>query len=157
MKARAKLRDGVPVLLSAALVAMGLSSPAPVTGEGAEPKPSISIKANPNVGFAPIRVVITADIKGGPDDYEQFYCPTVEWDIVSLDGRGDGNKSEQNYECEPYEPGKSEIKRRYVREQVFKFHGEYNIRFNLKQKNKVVGGGGTTIRVRAGLGDPGGV
>jgi hypothetical protein len=118
-------------------------------------RPNVSVKASPAVGFAPMRVVLTAELKGGQNDYEEFYCATVEWDITSVNGLGDGNKSEQKLECDPYEAGKSEIKRRFVREQIFKTSGEYRIKFNLKQKNKVVGGAGTTIRVREGLGDPG--
>ena len=118
-------------------------------------RPSVSVKASPAVGFAPMRVVLTAELKGGQNDFEEFYCATVEWDITSVNGLGDGNKSEQRLECDPYEAGKSEIKRRFVREQIFKTSGEYRIKFNLKQKNKVVGGAGTTIRVREGLGDPG--
>jgi hypothetical protein len=153
MKVRtAKLRVWLPVVLLAPIASAGL---APSSASDDKDKPSVSLKASPNTGFAPMRVVITAELKGGRDDYEQFYCAAVEWDIVSLDGRGDGNKSEQKLECEPYQPGKSEIKRRYVREQIFRFSGEYNIRFNLKQKDKVVGGGRTSVRVRGGLGDGG--
>ena len=142
----------LPVVLLAVTASAGLA-PSPASDE--KDRPSISLKASPNTGFAPMRVVITAELKGGRNDYEQFYCASVEWDIVSLDGRGDGNKSEQQLECDPYQPGKSEIKRRYVREQIFRYSGEYNIRFNLKQKNKVVGGGRTSVRVRGGLGDGG--
>ena len=76
-------------------------------------KPSIAIKSSPVTGFAPFRVVLTVDVKGGPDDYEQYYCATAEWDM------GDGNKAEQAVDCDPYEAGKSQIKRRYVREQIF--------------------------------------
>ena len=102
------------------------------------------------IGFAPIRIVLTADVKGGPNDYEQFYCATVEWDM------GDGNKSEQAADCEPYEAGKSEIKRRYVRDQVFQYPGDYRVEFRLKQKDKIVGTGRTTIKIRPGLRDGGG-
>lgn len=152
MKARtATLRGWMPALTAATFLSLALAPSAePDDKKG---KPSISIKASPAMGFAPLRVVMSADVKGGADDYEEFYCATVEWDIISLDGRGDGNKSEQRLECDPYEPGKSEIKRRYIREQIFKYPGEYTIRFSLKQKNKVVGGGRTSLRVRGGLGD----
>jgi hypothetical protein len=112
-------------------------------------KPSIQIKVNPAIGFAPFRAVLTADVKGGPDDYEQFYCATAEWDM------GDGNKAEQGNDCDPYEAGKSQIKRRYVREQIFDTPGEYHVMFRLKQKNKVVGAGQTVIRVRPGIRDGG--
>jgi len=152
MKARtATLRVWLPTLFTAALVSIAVSPSS--ENDDKNRKPSVSIKTNPAMGFAPMRVVMTADIKGGADDYAEFYCATVEWDIVALDGKGDGNKSEQRLECDPYEPGKSEIKRRYVREQIFRFPGEYTIRFNLKQKDKVVGGGRTSLRVRGGLGD----
>jgi hypothetical protein len=148
------LRRSLPAVLGAGILAMG-ATPVNSTEPAPEGKPSISIKATPAVGFAPMRVVITAELKGGQDDYEEFYCATVEWDITSVNGLGDGNKSESKLECDPYVAGKSEIKRRFVREQIFRTSGEYRIRFSLKQKNKVVGGAGTTIRVREGLGDGG--
>jgi len=119
------------------------------TASGKDSKPSIAVKASPAVGFAPMRIVLTADINGGPDDYEQFYCATVEWDM------GDGNKSEQKTDCDPYEPGKSLIKRRYVKEQMFQIPGDFKVLFTLKQKDKVVATGRTTIRVRPGLHDGG--
>ena len=149
-------RRSLPVALGVGILAMG-ATPVDSTDRVPDAKPSVSVKAAPAVGFAPMRVVLTAELKGGQNDYEEFYCATVEWDITSVNGMGDGNKSEQKLECDPYEPGKSEIKRRFVREQIFKSSGEYRIKFNLKQKNKIVGAAGTTIRVREGLGDPGGI
>jgi len=127
----------------AAVAALG------ATPSGKDTKPSIVVKATPTVGFAPMRIVLTADINGGPDDYEQFYCATAEWDM------GDGNKSELNTDCDPYEPGKSQIKRRYVKEQVFQIPGDFRVAFNLKQRDKIVASGRTTIRVRPGLHDGG--
>ncbi len=153
---RVALRFCLPLLIAAATASLAMMS-APAAQKG---KPSISIKASPNTGFAPLRTVVTVELKGGANDFEDFYCPTVEWDITvsemapgmdtdkrMMDSRA-VEKSEQKLDCDPYEPGKSEIKRRFVREQVFKNGGEYNIRFNLKQKDKVVGGGRTTVRVR---------
>jgi hypothetical protein len=146
MKFPTALSRGVfPVVVCGAVVV--LTGAAKVPGDD---KPSISVKASPSVGFAPFRVVLTADVKGGPDDYEQFYCATVEWDM------GDGNKSEQQIDCDPYEAGKSQIKRRYVKDQVFDLPGDFRVQFKLKQKNKVVGLGATTIRVRPGVRDIGG-
>ena len=77
-------------------------------------KPSISLRANPPVGFSPLRVVVTAELKGGANDYEDFYCASVEWDW------GDDTKSESKADCDPYEAGKSEIKRRFVQEHTFR-------------------------------------
>jgi hypothetical protein len=148
----------LPVLLSVAVASAGIAA-------AEKGKPSVSVKASPVSGFAPMRTVVTVELKGGADDYEEFYCATVEWDITVTDivGAMDPNsrmsdsrqveKSEQKADCDPYVAGKSEIKRRFVREHTFKIAGEYSIKFNLKQKNKVVGSGRTTVRVRGGLGD----
>jgi len=115
--------------------------------EEKNPKPSIRLKASPIVSFAPSRVVLTVDVNGGANDYEEFYCASVEWDF------GDGTKAEAKADCDPYEPGKSEIKRRYTYERIFRTRGDYNIEFRLKQKNKVVGMARTSIKVRPGLSD----
>ena len=110
-------------------------------------KPSVSLKASPPTGFAPTRVVLTAEIKGGPDDYADFYCPSVEWVW------GDDTKAESKVDCDPYEAGKSEIKRRYVFDRVFTMPGNFRVEFRLKQKNKVVGSGSTTVNIRPGIRD----
>jgi hypothetical protein len=147
------LRGVWAVVVAGALVA--LTSPT-VFGEGNEgpkddKKPSISVKASPQIGFAPFDARLSADLKGGADDYEQFYCATVEWDM------GDGNRSEEKIDCDPYEPGKSQIQRRYTHSQRFDTAGEYRVQFRLKQKGKVVAAGSTTVRVRPGIRDIGGL
>ncbi|HEY7501496.1 MAG TPA: hypothetical protein VH740_23440 [Vicinamibacterales bacterium] len=141
----------------------GTSASAPATEEAKaqNKKPSISLKVSPPVGFTPLRVVVTAELKGGANDYEDFYCASVEWDW------GDDTKSETKADCDPYEAGKSEIKRRYVMEHVFRAMSsplsdpagtnpnpsiQYRIRFTLKQKNKTVGSGQTTVEIRNGMG-----
>ena len=68
---------------------------------------------------------------------------------------GDGNRAEHSDDCDPYEAGKSQIKRRYIREQIFDTPGEYRVMFRLKQKSKVVATGQTTVRVRPGIRDGG--
>jgi hypothetical protein len=113
-------------------------------------KPKISVKANPAMGMSPVRVVVTADITGGPNDNEEFYCPAIEWEW------GDDTRSTNNADCDPYIAGKSEIKRRFIADHVYRSSGEYRVQFRLKKKDKTVGAGSTSIRVRPGLGDPGG-
>jgi hypothetical protein len=132
-----------PAVLCCAIVA---ALPA-AAASNKDNKPSIAVKSSPLMGFAPFRVVLTAEVNGGPDDYEQYYCASVEWDM------GDGIKAEEQQDCDPYEVGKSQIKRRYVREQVFNTPGEFRVTFKLKKKNKVVGTGATMIRVRPGARD----
>jgi hypothetical protein len=155
-------------------IASALVSTVVVAASSAEPaaqnkKPSIKLKAAPPVGFSPMRVVVTAELTGGSNDFEDFYCATVEWDW------DDGTKSEAKTDCDPYEPGKSEIKRRYVGEHIFRANIgdvnpnqfrtpgtatdtqtpqniQYRVKFTLKQKGKTVGSGQTTVEVRQGIG-----
>lgn len=113
-------------------------------------KPSITVRANPPAGFSPLKVSLSAEIKGGADDFRDFYCPTVEWDW------GDDTSAESTADCDPYEEGKSEIRRRYFVSRIFPTAGNYKVAFRLKQKNKIVGSGITTVQVRPGVRDGGG-
>lgn len=90
---------------------------------------------------------MTAELKGGVDDYADYYCPTIEWNW------GDDTRAESKIDCDPFEPGKSEIKRRYVFDRVFQNFGEFRVEFRMKQKDKVVGQGSTMVRIRPGLRD----
>ena len=110
-------------------------------------KPSVSLKTSPTFGFAPMRIVVTAELKGGSSDLEELYCPEVEWVW------GDDTRFESEQDCDPYEAGKSEIKRRYVVSHTYHTAGTYQVEFYLKQKNKRVLGGKTTVNVRPGLRD----
>ena len=114
---------------------------------GGDQKPSLSLRATPPVGFSPLRVRLTVDVNGGADDYADFYCASVEWDW------GDGTTSESSSDCDPYEAGKSTIRRRFTTEHVYRMQGNYRIFFRLKQKNKVVGAASANVQVRAGSGD----
>jgi len=114
--------------------------------QGGNKKPSLSLKANPSVSFAPSRVVVVAEVKGGSNDFEEFYCPTVEWEW------GDLTTSTAEADCEPYAIGKSEIKRRYTVEHRFKNPGSYKIVLRLKKGSKLIASANTQVQVRAGLG-----
>lgn len=135
----------IPALGLAAALAVTLSGAGTSTGA----KPSISLKATPMVGFAPVRMVFVAELKG--DDQADLYCPTIEWDW------GDDTKSESRTDCDPFEPGKSEIKRRFVIDHSFTMPGEWKVELRLKQNSKVVARGSTTVKVRPGIRDGGGM
>jgi hypothetical protein len=111
-----------------------------------DPRPKVSLRAQPVIAMAPARVVLTAELTGGANDFEEFYCAAVEWEW------GDGTKSESSFDCAPYEPGKSEIKRRYTVEHVFRA-GMYRVMFHLKRHDKAVGNATIQIQVRPGLRD----
>jgi hypothetical protein len=111
-------------------------------------RPKLTLKAQPVIAMSPARIVLTAELVGGPNDYEEYYCPTIEWDW------GDGTQSESTNDCTPYEPGKSEIKRRFTKEHIFRA-GMFRVSFKLKQRDKAVAFASVNVQVRPGLRDTG--
>lgn len=109
-------------------------------------KPSLSLKATPAVSFAPARIVVVAEVKGGANDYEDFYCASTEWEW------GDLTTSTAEADCDPYVAGKSEIRRRYTVEHQFKNPGGFKIVLRLKKGTRVVATANAMVQVRAGLG-----
>jgi hypothetical protein len=108
-------------------------------------RPKISLRAQPPVGVAPFRVVLTGELQGGADDFEEYYCPTIEWVW------GDLTTSESTLDCEPYEAGKSQIKRRFTIEHTYRNEGAFKVYFHLKRKDKLLGSASTTIQVQPGV------
>lgn len=139
------VRCAVPAILCATVLAIPLHA----ASEDKKAKPTVTVKVTPLVAFSPAQLVLTADLKGGADDYEEFYCATVEWDW------GDDTRSESKTDCEPYEAGKSQIKRHFSIDHTYNVAGDYRVEFRLKQKNKVVGRGSTDVKVRPGVRDGG--
>jgi len=137
----------LPLMCALALGASGAGSD---DRDDKDKKPKISVKANPTMGMSPARIVASADLNGGANDYEALYCPAVAWEW------GDDTKSTTSADCDPYEAGKSEIKRRFTADHVYRQAGDYRIQFRLKKKDKSIAGGSTSVKIRPGLGDPGG-
>jgi len=131
-------------LISTALVAAQKSDPSKDTKQTEAKRPKISLKAQPPVGVAPFRVVFTGELQGGADDFEEYYCPTVEWEW------GDLTTSESTLDCEPYEAGKTQIKRRFTIEHTYRNAGAYKVYFHLKRKDKSLAAASTTIQVQPG-------
>lgn len=109
-------------------------------------RPKLTLKAQPPITISPARVVLTAELVGGANDYEDFYCPTVAWDW------GDGTTSESTLDCQPYEAGKSEIKRRFTIDHRFRGQGSRLVSIRLKRNDKVVATASVTIQVQPGVG-----
>jgi hypothetical protein len=140
------LKPGVAQVVILACSALLVVPPTALRAEQGNKKPSLSLKASPAISFAPARIVLVAEVKGGANDNEEFYCPTVEWEW------GDLTSSVAEADCQPYEAGKSEIKRRYTVEHQFKNPGGFKVYLRLKKGNKVIAQATTQIQVRAGLG-----
>jgi hypothetical protein len=139
------------VLTAAACLALSAASALPSQqknekdAKGQEnQRPKLSMHAQPPVGTTPARIVLTAEMVGGANDFEEYYCPTVEWDW------GDDTRSESTIDCDPYQAGKSEIKRRFTVEHVFRRPGSYKVFFRLKRRDKAVATTSANVQVRPG-------
>jgi hypothetical protein len=122
----------------------------PHTAQGQEAEasePSLSLRATPTSGFTPLRVRIAATLLDGSDDYEEFYCASVEWEW------DDGTISESAIGCDPYEAGTSQIQRRFTAEHIFRQQGRHSVTFRLKQGDDVVAFSSVNVQVRMGVGD----
>lgn len=142
-----------PSLPTAALFAAAvfLATSVSISGQSTEKdekkerkRPSLSLKATPGTGMVPIRVSATAEFKGGDDDYQEYYCPAIEWNW------GDGTVSQSANDCDPYEPGVSQIRRRFTGSHTYKRAGAFRIVFRLKHRDKVLTSQTTLVRLLGG-------
>jgi hypothetical protein len=134
-------------LLAAVVALAAARDPAHAGQRDEDRKPSLSLRLSPPVGFTPLRVRVVVELRGGADDYADFYCPNIEWDW------GDGTTSESGEDCEPYEAGKSSIKRRFSADYTYRQSGGYRVLFRLKQRNKVIAVSSGNVQVRPGVAD----
>jgi hypothetical protein len=107
-------------------------------------RPSLSLKATPGTGMVPVRVSATAEFKGGDDDFQEYYCPSIQWSW------GDGTVSEASNDCDPYQSGVSQIRRRYTQSHTYKRAGAFRIVFRLKHRDRVLTSQTTLVRLLGG-------
>ena len=138
--------SGVAQVIILAVSALLVIPGTALQAEQGNKKPSLSLKASPAVSFAPSRVVLVAELKGGANDNEEFYCPSVEWEW------GDLTTSVAEADCQPYEPGKSEVKRRYTVEHQFRNPGAFKVAVRVKKGQKVIAQATAQLQIRPGLG-----
>ena len=110
--------------------------------QGPDDDPRLRLRATPRVAFAGGSFLFVGQLRGGPDDNEELYCTTVEWDW------GDDTLSESTPDCEPFEPGRSEIRRRFSVRHTFDYAGRYEVRLNLKRRDDILISARTRIEVR---------
>ena len=130
------------------MLVVGIASTATTVGStiGQETeKPELRLRASPRVGFAPAEILFIGELRGGSDDHEPLYCATMEWEW------DDGTRSERTPDCDPFEPGTTEIRRRFSQRHVFQDGGKYEVRLSLKRRDDVVSSVRTTIEIRGGF------
>jgi len=138
-----RFRARVVVACTIAATALFGLGPAAAGQEKAQ-RPKVTVKATPPISFTPARVSFTIELKGGADDYQDFYCPTVMWEW------GDGTESEATQDCDPYEPGTSTIKRRYTATHEYRESGRFTVVARLKREGKTIVATNVTVTVRPG-------
>lgn len=120
-------------------------------GAGSKPddplKASLTLRATPGVALAPARIMLMGQVRGGPNDNPELYCPTVEWDW------GDGTVSESSSDCDPFEPSKTEIQRSFTTQHVYKYGGDYVVQLRLKKQGKVVAAANAQLNIGLALGE----
>ena len=115
------------------------------TATGAQDdRPELNLRARPQVAFAPAEISFTGVLRGGQDDDEEFYCVSAEWNW------DDGTRSESIFDCEPYEPGVSEIRRRFSRRHTYNLGGRYEVSLTLKRRDDVVQFERTSVLIQPG-------
>ena len=143
---KSTLRWPIAIGVMSLAVATGGPAVAAQNPKEANQRPKLSLKAQPNVGISPVRIVLTAELAGGANDYQEYYCPTVLWDWA------DGTESESTFDCEPYEAGKTEIKRRFTMQHIFRMAGSHKVWVRLKRNDKLLASANVTIQVQPGRG-----
>jgi hypothetical protein len=139
------LQRGVVTAAACLALSAASASSAPQKNDKDEQRPKLLLHAQPPVSIAPSRIVLTAEMVGGANDFEEYYCPSVEWDW------GDDTRSESTIDCDPYQAGKSEIKRRFTVEHVFRRPGNYKVSLRLKRRGKTVANASANVQVRPGV------
>jgi len=130
----------------AAVVALAVAG---TTGAGDEKpkKPHLELRASPRMAFSPVNVLLTAELIGG-DDVEEYHCPELEWDW------DDGGKSVHEGDCDPFEPGKTTIERRFTADHEYQKAGVYQIKATMRRNNHTLSIATVKVTVRPGIGDP---
>ncbi len=104
-------------------------------------RPAITLKASPLLAFAPARIAVHAELKGGALDYEPYYCATIVWDW------DDGTTSENTPDCQPYQAGASRLRRHHTSVHTYASSGRFNVRFQMKRGDRIVGSASKAVLV----------
>lgn len=141
-----RLAGAMALVGTSILASPGLSADASALAQG-RGRPKAALRVNPALLFPPARVVATAELTEGANDFQDYYCPKIEWVW------GDGTQSASGEDCEPYEAGKSEIRRRYSADHNYRGDAlsgatSYDVVFRMTQGSKTVLSLRQTIRVQ---------
>ena len=134
-------------LLAVLVVAIATGNATSAQRGGDDKKPSLSLKAD-----AARRLLAVPGASGRGRARRRrrlrgLLLPAIEWDW------GDGTVSGNSEDCDPYQAGKSTIRRRYSIEHVFRQPGTFQVFFRLKQRDRVIAASSGNVQVRPGVRD----
>ena len=101
--------------------------------------PRLVLTIDPQAGLAPMR---DADLVGGADDDEEFYCPTIEWNW------DDDTESASMFDCPTYQPGVTTIRRHFPVEHIFNETGDYRVSVQLIRHARLLASAEAEVSVR---------
>ena len=132
-----------------AMTAVIIAALASAGSAGDKPrKPRLDLRAAPRMAFSPVNVLVTAELTGGDNAIDDYYCPEIEWDW------DDGGKSVHEADCPPFENGTTTIDRRFSQEHHYPRAGIYNVKASFKKSGNTFLATSIRVTVRAGAGDP---
>ena len=128
-----------PLLLALFLGACAHTAKVIPTATVAAPqKPYLTLRASPQMGLPPLRVLLTAEIKG--EETDTFYCPEIAWlwpnETVSTEG-GD---------CTPFEQ-RDDFQRRWTRGVTLGVPGRWTFWVELRKSGRVIAREPVTVEV----------
>jgi hypothetical protein len=125
-----------------ALGVLGFPGLAEPGASGNAKKPRLGLRASPRSAFPPVSVLVVAELVGG-FDHEDYYCPGLEWDW------GDGNRSAQESDCDPYVEG-VEMERRFSARHAYRSAGNYQVTLTLRRADRTVAVARVPVLVHGG-------
>jgi phage baseplate assembly protein gpV len=133
------MRSLTVVLALSVLGFPGLALP----GEaGSTKRPRLDLRASPRMAFPPVSVLVVAELVGG-GEHEDYYCPGLEWDW------GDGNRSAQESDCDPFENGTA-LERRFSARHAYHAAGSYSVTLTLRRASRTVAVARVPVLVHGG-------
>lgn len=107
---------------------------------GGTKRPSLDLRVVPQWGSPSTEFLFVGLLKGGADT-EDLHCPTLEWQWDSTE------RSVQEGECPPFEPGVTRVERRFSIGHRFGSEGSRTVALVLKKNDKVLARGEVSFRV----------
>jgi phage baseplate assembly protein gpV len=112
-----------------ALSVLGFPGLALAGDAGSTKRPRLDLRAGPRMIHSP-SVLVMAELVGG-GEHEDYYCPGLEWDW------GDGNRSAQESDCEPFGDGTT-LERRFSARHAYRSAGDYSVTLTLRRANRTI-------------------